>query len=188
MLQCKYRKTGNPNYRTEYKRVGNQVHYMTRKVQRKKCCSGNIEKQEILTTEYKRVGNHVHHMTRDVQQQHKVKMADSVKDSLKVYLKYLKSKSKAWVLDLYMDNSRENITKTDQEKANALVDFFTSVFTVEQNSEIRDLDIKVVLKLDTLNIDIELVCKKLESQRIDKITRPRWIITQNIKITCLSIR
>ena len=43
--------------------------------------------------------------------------------------------------------------KTDHEKAKA--------FTVEQNSEIPDLEMNVVLKLTIFNIDIELVCKKL---------------------------
>ena len=51
MLKCKYRKTGNFYYITEYKRVGNQVNHMTRKAQRKNCCSVNIERQEMLIIE-----------------------------------------------------------------------------------------------------------------------------------------
>ena len=49
---------------------------------------------------------------------------------------------------------KQHKLKTDQEKARA--------FKVEQNSEISDLEIEVVLELDTLNIDIELTLNWFE--------------------------
>ena len=66
-------------------------------------------------------------MSRKALKQHEAKIADSVKDNPKVFWKYVKSKTKTKtsVSDLYMDDSKEKITKTVQEKANTLADFFT---------------------------------------------------------------
>ena len=46
------------------------------------------------------------------------------------------------------DTDEEKITKTDQENANTLADLFTSVFTIEPDSELPDLDTKDVPKLN----------------------------------------
>ena len=71
-----------------------------------------------------------------------------------------------------MDDSKENITKSDQEKASTLADFFTSIFKIESDREIPDLDKKNVPKLDTLKIDVEMVIKRLETLKIDKSPGP----------------
>ena len=80
-----------------------------------------------------------------------------------------------------MDDSKEKITNTDQEKANTLADFFTSVFTIESDRELPDLDIKDVTKLDTLNIDGKMVRKKLESLKIVKSPRPDGLSPRILK-------
>ena len=85
-----------------------------------------------------------------------------------------------------MDESKEKITKMDQEKVSTLADFFTSVFTIESDSELPDLDIKDVPKLDTLNIDGEMVRRKLELLKIDKSPGPDGLSPRILKeLTCV---
>ena len=84
-----------------------------------------------------------------------------------------------------MEDSREKITKTVQKKASIFADLFTSVFTIEPDSKLPDLDIKDVPKLDTLNIDSEMVHKNLESLKIDKSPGPDGLSPRILKdLTC----
>ena len=84
-----------------------------------------------------------------------------------------------------MEDSREKITKTVQKKASIFTDLFTSVFAIEPDSKLPDLDIKDVPKLDTLNIDSEMVHKNLESLKIDKSPGPDGLSPRILKdLTC----
>ena len=43
-----------------------------------------------------------------------------------------KTKTKTSITELYVDGSNTILTKTNSEKANVLVDFFSSVFTIDK--------------------------------------------------------
>ena len=78
------------------------------------------------------------------------------------------TKTRTPVSDLYTDDSKENVTKT-------LAVFVTSIFTVEPDGNLPELDIKDVSKLDSLTIYYELLGKKLEALKINKSPGPDGI-------------
>jgi hypothetical protein len=75
--------------------------------------------------------------------------------------------------DLYIDSDKKTLTSSDSEKANVLADFFSSVFTEEDDLEMPELDINPdIPKLDILNISAETIKKKLDNLTIDKSPGP----------------
>jgi hypothetical protein len=54
---------------------------------------------------------------------------------------------------LYIDSDKKTLTSSDREKTNVLGDFFSSVFTEEDDLVMPELDINPdIPKLDILNI------------------------------------
>jgi hypothetical protein len=75
--------------------------------------------------------------------------------------------------DLYIDSDKKTLTSSDSEKANVLADFFSFVFTEEDDLEMPELDINPdIPKLDILNISAETIKKKLDNLTIDKSPGP----------------
>ena len=75
--------------------------------------------------------------------------------------------------DLYIDRDKKTLTSSDSEKANVLADFFSSVFTEEDDLEMPELDINPdIPKLDILNISAETIKKKIDNLTIDKSPGP----------------
>ena len=107
-------------------------------------------------------------MARKALRQHEAKISDSVKDNPKVFWKYVKIQNQNICVGFVYGGLQREITKADQEKASTLADFFTSVFTIESDRELPDLDIKGWPRLDILYIDGEMVRRKLESLKIDE--------------------
>jgi hypothetical protein len=56
---------------------------------------------------------------------------------LSYFNKYLVHKRKP---DLFKDNNKTESTNSDKENANVLADFFTSVFTIEGDEEMHDIE------------------------------------------------
>ncbi len=83
----------------------------------------------------------------------------------------MKTKTRQPVSDLYMEDG--TLTKTDQEKAQVLNKFFTSVFTKEDLTNIPNIGSKDGLQeLDTFTITEDEVRKKLNSLKPSKSPGP----------------
>ena len=68
---------------------------------------------------------------------------------------------------MYIDSDKKAVTSSDSEKANVLADFFSSVFTEEDDLVMPELDINPYIpKLDILNISTETIKKKLDNLKI----------------------
>ena len=64
------------------------------------------------------------------------------------------------ISDLYTDESKETMTNSDKQKANVLAEFFSSVFTVDNDIEHPSYSIPDGTPLlDSLNIDTKTVEK-----------------------------
>ena len=84
-----------------------------------------------------------------------------------------KTKTRTSIPDLYIDSDKKAVTSSDSEKANVLADFFSSVFTEEDDLVMPELDINPIIpKLDILNISTETIKKKLDNLKIDKSPGP----------------
>ena len=84
-----------------------------------------------------------------------------------------KTKTRTSIPDLYIDSDKKAVTSSDSEKANVLADFFSSVFTEEDDLVMPELDINPYIpKLDILNISTETIKKKLDNLKIDKSPGP----------------
>jgi hypothetical protein len=102
-------------------------------------------------------------------------IAENVKHNPKKFWSYVQSKTKTCssIPDLYIDSDKKTLTSSDSEKANFLADFFSSVFTEEDDLVMPELDINPdIPNLDILNISAETIKKKLDNLKIDKSPGP----------------
>lgn len=73
------------------------------------------------------------------------------------------------------DDKKVNMTKSDDEKANVLADFFSSVVTIDTCNDTVHPEInpvKDVPELDEIIITTDTVKKKLENLKINKSPGP----------------
>ena len=127
-------------------------------------------------TEYRRCSNQLRRLTRNATKIFEKGIAKSAKTQPKKFWKYVSSKTKAInkIPDLYMDDNCDpnNMAKTDEEKAESLATFFSSVFTKELDG-MWELSNKPEIKTE-LNLDIskDAILKKLNKIKISKSPGP----------------
>ena len=94
---------------------------------------------------YCRQRNKVRKMTRLAKKRYECNLAEQAKDNPKMFWRYAKSKLKTreGVADLEHTDGDGNLTKstTDEEKANTLSDYFSSVYTTEPTDQMPDVEI-----------------------------------------------
>ena len=115
------------------------------------------------------------------------KIAQSIKKSDKGYWKYANSKlkSKSKVPDLKL--SEESYTSNDQEKADILNEFFSSVFTHEDLNNFPKSPTRIFrLKLEDIEITEEIVLDALTSLNGSKSPGPDAIHPRILKKMCYS--
>ena len=112
--------------------------------------------------------NQVRTITRKVTKQYEKQIALDVKLNPKKFWKYAqsKTKTKSSIPDLFKAIIQSESTSTDKEKANVLADFFTSVFTIENNTEMPEIEMIDVTPLSQMTICIDKVKKKLDKLNI----------------------
>ena len=129
--------------------------------------------------EYNRQRNKVRRLTRKAQKDKEKKIANESKRNPKKFWNYVKSKlkTKPGISELLINETNKNqeTTKTDEEKAEVLSKFFTSVFTEEPDGDLPKMDMKTEDKLGFFTISTEEVAKKLRNTRIDKSAGPDGI-------------
>ena len=71
-----------------------------------------------------------------------------------------KSKTKTSIADLYTNESKATLTDSDEAKANVLGNFFSSVFTIEPEDLLPELNLKDVPVINEIEINLAIVKKK----------------------------
>ena len=140
-------------------------------------------KTEADRVEYNQVRNQVRRLSRNAVKLHEKFIADNVKSNPKGFWNYVskKSKTKSSIPDLYVDDNKQNLTKSDIEKSNVLGDFFASVFTDEPSDDLPDITIKDVPVCDSIVMSVEKVEKLLKELKVNKSPGPDGVSARVLK-------
>ena len=129
-----------------------------------------------IYTEYCQCSNQLRRLTKKATELFERNIANQSKQNPKAFWNYVSTKTKMRqkIPDLYYNDNEdpEFMTRNDQEKANTLGDFFSSVFTNEPEGtwELPNRP-EIRYKLN-LSITTESLIKKLEKFKISKSPRP----------------
>lgn len=138
-------------------------------------------KSRIDHVNYKTINNSLSKLTNKEQRKYEQKIINDSKNNPKAFWKFVnsKSKTKEGICELEWDGK---IATSDKEKANALNSFFASVFTIEDENSIPDMegDIKVT-KESLINITRERVLKELQIINPNKSPGPDGIHPMVVK-------
>ena len=107
----------------------------------------------------------------------------SAKENPKKFWSYVKSKSKTKtsIADLYTNESKTTVTDSDEAKANVLGKFFSSVFTIEPEDLLPELNLKDVPVINEIEINLDIVKKKLDALLINKSSGPDGLSARVLK-------
>ncbi|KAK4311453.1 hypothetical protein Pmani_017004 [Petrolisthes manimaculis] len=135
-----------------------------------------------VSTEYKRVNNQVRSATRKEANRKDKIIAENVKDNPKIFWKAVQAKTKStrMIPELYIDESKVEKTKGDQEKAEVLSDFYCSVFT-EEPTGVPAVETKEVPKLEDITFTEEMIKTKIDGLKRNKSSGPDGIHVRVIK-------
>ena len=139
-----------------------------------------------MRAEYNKVRNQVKTATNKLKKKHEKNLAMNAKKNPKAIWKYIKSKSKtrSGIGELLTDQTDQNSEKTDddQQKAEILATFFSSVFTKEPQEEVPQLPMKEIkTKMAYNTIKEEEISKLLNKLKIDKSPGPDKIHPRILK-------
>ena len=125
-----------------------------------------------IYTKYTKARNKVKNMVKYLRKEKEKKISTNIKDNPKAFWKYIKSKTsiKSNIASLHTNPVDENSSLTDnnQEKADLLNEYFSSVFTKESSGNIPVLDLKVEFEHLPIHISKEIVLKLLQDLKIGK--------------------
>ena len=135
------------------------------------------KEKENRRKEYARQRNKVRKITRKLQNAKENNIVSEVKNNPKKFWRYIKSmqKTSTGIADLVIseEENQEKLTQNDNEKAEVLSNFFTSVFTQEPNDNIPNIEKQAVKNvLSDITITAKEVEEKLKKLKIDKSPGP----------------
>ena len=123
--------------------------------------------------DYKKARNKVSHAIDRDRKEYEKGIAREIKSNIKAFWKYVnkRRKNKRHIPNLVCKDG--TLTKTDEEKANALNEQFCSVYS---NEDLDNIPLFPDRKIDTflkrIDITSEIVLKKLQNLKIDKASGP----------------
>ena len=129
---------------------------------------------------YTRARNQARWATRQAVKQFEKSIAKEVKSNPKAFWKYAQSttRTRPDIADLNVDG---RLTRTEKEKADVLNEFFTSVFTTEDTTDIPTIPPQALsTELRYYNFN-EYVRKKLETLKVSKAAGPDGIHPRVLK-------
>ena len=136
-------------------------------------------KSDEKRLKYNRQRNKVRKLTRQAKKEKELEIAKQVKSNPKIFWKYVNSKTKTrtGIGELNMPGTNDERgkplkAKSDEDKAKILAEFFSSVFTQEKEGDIPSLDKEADIFVESCNIDIKEVEKKLERLNPSKSPGP----------------
>ena len=125
--------------------------------------------------EYCKFRNQVRNITKQSRKFRERDVAKDAKENPKKFWKYVnsKTKTKPGIPNLQKSDKEDDLTKDDNEKAEVLLNYFSSVFTNEPCDEIPIPDIQDVPEpLDDINMTEDLIRKKLKALKTNKSPGP----------------
>ena len=133
--------------------------------------------------DHKKVRNQVRRLSRKAVKLKEKDIAMSAKENPKKFWSYVKSKSKTKtsIADLYTNESKTTLTDSDEAKANVLGKFFSSVFTIEPEDLLPELNLKDVPVINEIEINLDIVKKKLDALLINKSSGPDGLSARVLK-------
>ena len=121
---------------------------------------------------YARVRNQVNWLTKKNEKQKEINLAKQAKNNLKPFFTYVSRKTKVKEGVANLEKPDGNLTETDSEKAEVLNNFFTSVFTIETDTNIPTFSNNKDVSIDSVSVSTEQFKKALLSLNISKSPGP----------------
>ena len=134
--------------------------------------------------EYCKYRNQVRKLTKLARRNQERGIAGEAKTNPKKFWNYVnrKTKTKPGIPNLSKPDNSDEVTKDDQEKADVLLNFFSSVFTEEPDNEIPEIPSRnPASNLENIEITEELVNKKLKNLNSSKSPGPDGIHPRVLK-------
>jgi hypothetical protein len=135
--------------------------------------------------EFRRIRNKVRKATRKGRRDFEMSIAKDVKENPKRFWSYVnsKTKSRSEIPDLkVIQNDKERVITSDQEKVNEFGRFFGEVLTVEADVPGENLvQHRVMTSMSEIQITREVVFKKLRNLKTDKSPGPDHIYPKILK-------
>jgi len=136
---------------------------------------------EVDGKAYKKQRNKVRNAVRRHVRKQQNNVALEVKSNPKKFWAYVnsrtKTKDKIGELEIIAENGQQKLAVSDQDKAEALNGFFSSVFTQETDDEFEEMVLhKAILQpMDDIEISLEEVKEKLKKINVNKSSGPDGI-------------
>ena len=121
---------------------------------------------------YAKARNQVKWALRKAQKEKEIKIARYIKTDPKKFYAYVSSKTKPRETVANLLQKDGSLTKCDSEKAEVLNNFFTSVFTLEDSSNIPSFPQRTPKTLSTLDISVDNMKNKLKQLNTSKSAGP----------------
>jgi len=122
--------------------------------------------------EYKKVRNCVRKETRKLEKQEQLHISRNCKSNLKLFWKQVRNKSSSISTVSYLKvkvHGEETLITDNKDKATALLDFFSTVFTKEPDSDFIELDkVAVTSEMSPLHITEYDIHKRLSNLKLNK--------------------
>ena len=127
---------------------------------------------DIDGVRYTRISNQLRKETRKLRRAFEEDIAKNITHTPKPFWKYVKSKlkSKVPIGDITAPDGSSAVS--DKDKADALNDFFKTVFTVEECAYIPELSLRTEEELSVVTVAEEAVCAKLKLLNTGKSSGP----------------
>ena len=143
----------------------------------------NDKEYQEVKMEYRQTNNQVRNETRKIMKNKEHNIAINVKENPKLFWKYVQEKlsRKAGITELYKDDSNTIKTKSDEEKAERLANYFSRVFTNEPEGNMPSLPVREVQVMPVIEFTIEKIKKAIRKLKKNKSPGPDKIHPRFIK-------
>ena len=147
---------------------------ITKKILDKVRKSLALEEEKL---QFKKLRNQIRRLARKGKKVMEEHIAKNIKSNPKAFWRYTqrKLKTKPGIPDLEKSNTGKQtvFTKNDEEKADVFLNYFSSVFTLELDSELPYFDEKNYKKtLEDIDLTEDMVLNKLKKLKINKSPGP----------------
>ena len=133
-------------------------------------------KDENIFNKFKVIRNKVRNETRKIIRAEQNEIAKLSKNNPKKFWNYVKSKTKSFSsigdLKYKNKNGKECIAKTNVDKSDAFCNYFSSVFTRENDDNFEKLESKQINEMTDIVFNVENIKLKLQNLNVNKSSGP----------------
>ena len=133
------------------------------------------------TSSFKKTSNKLRSLTRNLRCQHKANLVSNIARNPKRFWRYVNASLKTRPDIDAIKRLDGSLASSDQEKADLLNSYFSSVFTREDLSNIPTLDLKDIPQLDNISISPSIVWREIDKLQSEKLADPGGWPIQVIK-------